>query len=330
MCFVFLLLAGCGDDSQNRTAPNIPVPVFEARFVRTAFDGGGDGLFGVRDLDVDPSGRLYVLDSEGYRLYVLEDGRVLGSAGSRGEGPGEFAETPVYMDAGPNRVMITVGGARSSASIFTTSASYSEMFSAPSMVLQAVFAPDGGIVATTLDSPTVPMLFQRDGTPVRSLETKNEGDAIMDHFIMDAGAGPDGRNLLVVGYHFRNRIQVIDLATGALFAEFGLPGFPEKVDTKRNPSLDLFANGERPPGIPAELPQTTMIQGLAIRGGRIYVHVRDHAVHRGREIHVFTTSGRELETILLPKPAYTFAVASDDVIYATADTSTVVNMYELP
>lgn len=63
-----------------------------------AMEGGGPDVFGqVRDLDVDPLGRIYVLDNQAKEVRVFTpDGAHLRTLGGPGAGPGEF-ENPNGM-----------------------------------------------------------------------------------------------------------------------------------------------------------------------------------------------------------------------------------------
>jgi hypothetical protein len=53
---------------------------------------GFDGLYGARDLVVDPEGRMFVLEGGNHRVTVFDaEGSLRGSFGRQGQGPGEFA-----------------------------------------------------------------------------------------------------------------------------------------------------------------------------------------------------------------------------------------------
>lgn len=327
--FILTAAAGCGGRAEPIALTGDGSIYTEAHLVQRVFPEPPGELFGVRGLSIDSTGALYILDSEDFSIHVLENGHPIGSTGTKGDGPGEFPDTPVYMDAADEGVLVTVGGANSRAAFFSNEPAYVRSFSPETLVLQAVLAPGERIAATTIDSPTDPVIFDHDGREIARIELGNDDNTIMDHFIMDAGIAPDGRALLVIGYHFQNRVQVLDLDAGSVISDFSIDGLPPKVDTRPNPSLELFPEGEIPPSIPAELPITTMIQNVFLRGDRIFVHLRDHAEYRGREIHELNPDGSRRRVILLPEPAFAVEIASNGLIYATADTATVVNLYSV-
>ncbi|NNF05026.1 MAG: hypothetical protein HKN17_11235 [Rhodothermales bacterium] len=330
LLFIALLgagVSGCGGCARSDGGTTDADRYTHARFVRRVFPDPPTELFGVRGLSIDSTGALHILDSEDYRIYVLNGSEVRGSTGRKGSGPGEFPDTPVYMDSGRKGVLVTVGGSHSRAAFFSNEPAYAGTFSPGSLVLQAVHAPFDRIVASTLNSPTDPVLFDRQGRELMRLELGNDGDTIMDHFIMDAGTAANGRALLVVGYHFRNRVQVVDLDSGEVMADFAIHGLPPTADTRPNPSLRLFPEGQRPASVPMALPTTTLIQNILVRGDRIYIHLRDHTTYRGREIHEVSLDGALQRIIVLPEPAFAVEISAGGLIYATADTATVVNLY---
>lgn len=87
LCFPMLLsLLAAGTASGQSPVPG------SLRFTLGVADGAESEIFGaVSGLEVDPAGRIYVLDRQENRIRVFgPDGRFLTEAGREGAGPGEF------------------------------------------------------------------------------------------------------------------------------------------------------------------------------------------------------------------------------------------------
>jgi sugar lactone lactonase YvrE len=86
-----------GDVDHNQIvvySGNVPQGTFESTVVRTwGSPGSGPGQFNSpRGIALDPSGRVYVVDSGNHRVQVFNlDGGYLTSFGSQGSGPGQFS-----------------------------------------------------------------------------------------------------------------------------------------------------------------------------------------------------------------------------------------------
>lgn len=73
-------------------------------------------FYGVRDVDVDDNGNLWVLDAGNHRVQMFDrDGGFVRSIGRQGQGPGEF-ESPAYLAVVGDRLVVRA--ARSRLSVF--------------------------------------------------------------------------------------------------------------------------------------------------------------------------------------------------------------------
>ncbi len=91
--------------------------------------GDGPELFGdVRDIDVDPLGRIYVLDSQAGEIRVFQpDGSYLRTIGRSGEGPGEL-QGPTGMEWGPRGRLWIEDSDNNRYSVFDTTGTFDTSF----------------------------------------------------------------------------------------------------------------------------------------------------------------------------------------------------------
>lgn len=90
-------------------------------------DGDGPDLFGdVTWLEVDPAGRIWVLEGQAQELRIFgPNGRYLTTVGREGGGPGEFAR-PLHIQRGPDGNMWVVDPQNNRISLFDTAGTYLE------------------------------------------------------------------------------------------------------------------------------------------------------------------------------------------------------------
>lgn len=91
--------------------------------------GDGPELFGdVRDIEVDPLGRIYVLDSQAGEIRVFQpDGTYLRTVARAGEGPGEL-QGPTGMEWGPGNRLWVEDTRNARYSVFDTAGAYVTSF----------------------------------------------------------------------------------------------------------------------------------------------------------------------------------------------------------
>ncbi len=111
---LILALAACGDASDRADAPRNPaedIPleaVVEEVFTAGAMAGEDWETFGrITALDYDAGGRLHILDAQAMRVVVVdENGALLHTLGSQGEGPGEVSSPTDALVLNDGRVVI--------------------------------------------------------------------------------------------------------------------------------------------------------------------------------------------------------------------------------
>jgi hypothetical protein len=88
-------------------------------------DGPGPDAFGsVAALQVDPGGRLWILDGQAQEIQVFEiDGRHVRTVGRPGRGPGEFVQA-VHIDVGPEGDLWVMDPQNNRLSVFDTAGVY--------------------------------------------------------------------------------------------------------------------------------------------------------------------------------------------------------------
>ncbi|MFQ5705214.1 MAG: 6-bladed beta-propeller [Gemmatimonadales bacterium] len=88
-------------------------------------DAEGPELFGrIVDLEVDPAGRIYVLESQAKELRVFNaDGSHLRTVGREGGGPGEF-NSPVMLQLGPDGNLWVADPQNNRVSVFDTAGTF--------------------------------------------------------------------------------------------------------------------------------------------------------------------------------------------------------------
>jgi sugar lactone lactonase YvrE len=91
--------------------------------------GDGPELFGdIRDIEVDPLGRIYVLDSQAGEIRVFQpDGTYLRTIGHAGQGPGEL-QGPTGIEWGPGHGLWVEETANSRYSVFDTAGAFITSF----------------------------------------------------------------------------------------------------------------------------------------------------------------------------------------------------------
>jgi hypothetical protein len=90
-------------------------------------EGDGPDLFGeIRSLEVDPAGRIHVLETQANEIRVFDsDGAHIRTIGRDGGGPGEFNE-PVLIQFGPDGKLWVVDPQNNRLSVFDTAGTYLE------------------------------------------------------------------------------------------------------------------------------------------------------------------------------------------------------------
>lgn len=115
----------------HNTADPIWSPGAEWRVVEDlrigTLEGDGPDLFGeITEIEVDPEGRIWVLEGQAQEIRVFgSDGTYQMTVGREGGGPGEFARA-IYLQMGPDGNMWVVDPQNNRISLFDTAGTYVE------------------------------------------------------------------------------------------------------------------------------------------------------------------------------------------------------------
>ena len=201
-----LLLAACGDGGSDVTSTatldtlpngatrvrNQAVGAWDSaaawRFVEEArigaVEGGGPEVFGdIRDIEVDPLGRVWVLDAQAKRIEVFErDGRHVRTVGRAGGGPGEF-EQPIGIELDPaGRIWVHDPG-NGRFSVFDTAGALVTTYRRDSILFS--YQWQGGITASGRVFDT-DMRLATGQEPVSVLVERDTAGASIDTFDLPA------------------------------------------------------------------------------------------------------------------------------------------------
>jgi hypothetical protein len=128
---LFAPLPSCaqGDCVVRAQGPGARLVLTEVLRLGSAF---GDDAFGrVMDVELGPTGRIYVADDLNYRVSVFDrSGRLQGHTGRRGRGPGEF-ERPWYLAVDRHDTLFVWDAALARISVFGPNLRFRRSFDAP-------------------------------------------------------------------------------------------------------------------------------------------------------------------------------------------------------
>lgn len=133
----------------------------------------GDDAFGrVMDVELGPTGRIYVADDLRWNIVVFDGaGRLLRRVGRRGQGPGEF-ERPWYLAVDRNDSLFVWDGALDRISVFGPDFRFARSFPAPGRWTVSGFSvrTDGTLLVGAFASGIAGMIhvLNREGRVLRS------------------------------------------------------------------------------------------------------------------------------------------------------------------
>ena len=117
---------------------------------------GGDDYeeyFYPRAIDVDEKGNLYILDNKSFAIFKIDNrGKFIKRAGGKGEGPGEFPGTPMYISYSNGKLYISLMYLPR-VYIFTDELSFIKTIDLP-CIARAIEVLNGDILITTADFKT--------------------------------------------------------------------------------------------------------------------------------------------------------------------------------
>ncbi|MBI4494567.1 MAG: TIGR03663 family protein [Chloroflexi bacterium] len=226
-------------------APSAPAPAAEARetiaqpgpngatiFGRTA--AGKSVLVEPKDVAVDASGRLYVVESRAHRVTVFNpDGTIAASWGRQGSGDGEFNE-PWGIALAPNGEVLVADTWNHRIQRFTADGKFlgkwGRLYDPQKPVDQQVgafwgprdvaVAPDGTVYVTDTGNKRVEA-FDLQGNARRAFGSEGNGEG---QFREPVGLALDAQGNLLVADTWNNRVQRVD-PQGRFLGAYPLEGW---------------------------------------------------------------------------------------------------------
>lgn len=195
------------------------------------WDGGTGQLRRAIDLSVAVRGALFTPDGRlvmaalaegGVGLFDAQTGERTGTLGEAGDSPERLA-----LSADGKRAAVILGVEVRAYDVFARSRLFSFANNA-GQVMAITFSPDGAVLAVT-SGGTVRLLDAEKGTPIRALETPDQGvyDNGKAGIITSVSFSPDGK--LVAAGGMDHLVRVWEAATGEL--RHALRGHKEQIDT---------------------------------------------------------------------------------------------------
>lgn len=279
---------------------------------------GPDVFAAIQNIEMAEDGRVYVLDSKNYKIYVFDgNGKFLSAFGKRGEGPGEFRTVQMGRQifvVQENLVFVERGRLQ----LFSLDGKFLKTVIFPAQLRPRVFVtPDRFISApASVDDP------RQKETPITLYNTNDKQSKVIAHFRpFDRATATETNNdqqvtigivigeitpLMELAYRHNKiyygmssqyRLHITDIE-GKILTEFGIPDrTPKKVSQKFIDDLKLQLNDvptEFLKRILAGLPSHasyffTIVVGA---GGEIYIFVSDPDSTSGKRIDIFSPDGK--------------------------------------
>jgi hypothetical protein len=307
-----LAMAAAGPGGAAGTGAQGPKPALSLRQDLSIGGLNDDALFQWVGLAVDRTGTIFVLDMMDYAVKKFgPDGKLLGRAGRKGQGPGEFLG-PRLLDCS-DRYVYAVDQYVMGVMVFDRDLKYLRTIRTPSLV-SAMRALSGDRIA-------VHCLSVGEGGAILVLDGAGRILDRLDYmprpegFLQDSVSFlADGRSGFVIAYLFLDRVERWTAPTTLAWARSYFGGKP--VVTEKAGEYDV--------------PKETCFKDVARDSrGFLYVLAGNRAKHSGRDILVLDAGGALLQTLTLPEPSHCLYIDGKDRLYVRADDGIAVRRYEI-
>jgi hypothetical protein len=271
-----------------------------------------EALFLWTAVSVDPDDNVFFSDALDCSIKKFgPDGVLLNKAGRKGQGPGEFEKPAGVAVIGDHVYAWDLYGR--ALQVFDRNLVYRETLLMPGTVDGLAGLPGGHVAACIRPSYTQAkvVMFSSDGTPVREFALTDPMDPTLFGTVSFA-VEPSGESYF--GYLFRDLVEKRSAAGERIWARAAMGAGPTAVDDIRG----------------FKVPSETCILSLARDGqGRVYVLGGTKAVHKGRDVFVFSSEGSFLGSLILPEPSYILYFDRRDRLYVSADGGVTMKKYRV-
>ena len=305
----------------------VPEPVI--RLVEEGVIGArpADSLFYVGLMTTDDHGRLYVTDPQSFVVHKYDaSGRLIAQAGRRGEGPGAFGTRIRGLSVQRDTLRVLEPATRLVHAFAAEDLRFLERVRLPERVsspMQIEADRSGTYYVSRLSYTDEASLVRLDAS-WRVMETmplhRRRGHAAWDL----VKYGLDDRGRVILAYVFRNVVEVHDPTSGRV----------------RSFEVDRGARRPTPPPRkartvaeqvdPSHRPDKVYTWNVAVDGrGHILLMAGEYARQPGREIYVYSMSGKYRTTLLLPDASRRLHVGSHDDLYVSGRDETLIRKYRM-
>jgi len=270
----------------------------------------------ITDLDVDENENMYVSDSIDCNIKKIDkNGNILGKAGRKGQGPGEF-QFPVIIKVFNNSVYVVDQG-KVGISIFTKELKYINSIVFPYPIYDLNILSNNEIVLACMMSNATPSIIKinQKGEIIRG-EIKggfnnNEWWKSMGKIAIDKND-----NVFYVSA-FENTIYKCDKELKVMWKI--------TLGIKKHATLETADTKIGKVVLPTEMIYKDIKLDV---NGNIYLLSGIKNKDNSRDVIVLNSTGENIGKIVIPYPTYIFHIDNKNQIYALADEGITIKKYQ--
>lgn len=272
----------------------------------------GDSIFQWTGVAVDSASNIYVADAMDYSLKKFSpQGRLLKTAGGRGQGPGEFT-APRLLGCSEAYVYATDQGLLG-LHVFDKELNFRRRIALIIPVSDLKVLSDSRFAVATMSVDSIPAIciYDDSGELVRKIPySERKMPPMMDSVNFDI----DGEGNLYLAYTFEDRIEKFDRQGNKLWSVSLLEA--KKVKRKKISSYVL--------------PTQVMYKDVELDSHGYLLVLGGHlSQNRSRDIYVLSPHGKLLARLTLPDASHCIYIDHQNFLYSRANQGVTLKKYRL-
>jgi len=271
-----------------------------------------DILFQWVGVVTDSKNDIYVTDGMDCTLKKFDSkGRLLGEAGRKGQGPGEFL-APRFVDCS-GTLLYVIDQYIPGIHVFDKQLNFLRRIPLKIPVSGLRVLSDICFAVTTLSVEKTGKLFFYDekGELIREFNYLEEKVPFMMDMV-SFGFNSDGD--VYIAYNFQDRIEKLDKAGKKIWSIQLLKG--EKAQRKK---VSAFV-------VPSEI----VYKDIALdRSGNVYVLGGHFSAQKGRDVYVISPEGKKLTNFVLPDTSHCIHIDNQNYLYSRANDGVTLKKYRM-